>query len=115
MKDSHPYLGRPRGNDRTSVRSTPAVTRGLNREESAETIIAEDAHVWGSWRRVERTPALRNGGREDMRGKQKTMDSYLLDDRIRSEDRAGAPSMSEMDTVEGDTYSDLLEIISAEK
>ena len=46
-----------------------------------------------------------------MRGKQKTMDSYLLDDRIRSEDRAGAPSMSEMDTVEGDTYSDLLEIV----
>ena len=46
-----------------------------------------------------------------MRGKQKTMDSYLLDDRIRSEDTAGAPSMSEMDTAEGDTYSDLLELV----
>ena len=111
MKDSHPYLGRPRGDDRSSVRSTPAVTRGLNREESAETVVAEDARVWGSWRRVERTPALRNGGKEDMRGKQKTMDSYLLDDRIRSEDTAGAPSMSEMDTAEGDTYSDLLELV----
>ena len=52
MKDSHPYLGRPRGNDRTSVRSTPAVTRGLNREESAETIVPEGCHE-ESWGRAE--------------------------------------------------------------
>ena len=52
MKDSHPYLGRPRGNDRTSVRSTPAVTRGLNREESAEAIVPRMPRK-GFWGRAE--------------------------------------------------------------
>ena len=109
MKDSHPYLGRPRGYVRPRGRTTPQVTAGLNREESAEAIVPEDARRWGSWGRAERASEPWNEGSERMQGTQKTLDSYPGRNTTESEEYRGAQSMCVMESADRVTYDDLIE------